>query len=91
MFNRKKRKIEELEALAKNQQQIIENKDDTIELLRKELKGEHVCSTYCEHCVHGVSDTSNPFARSFFCTLECKCKDFENRENVVVTADGIEL
>lgn len=91
MFNRKKRKIEELEALAKSQQQIIENKQDTIELLRKKLKGEHVCDEYCGYCVHGILNTSNTFIRSFSCVLECKCKDFRNRENIAVTADNIKL
>lgn len=78
MFNKKR--IKKLEEIIKEKNQIIDNRDDVIEMMRKALKGEHVCSSYCSRCVNGVSA-----GFGYACTLDCRCNDFEdkNRPQVV--------
>lgn len=53
---------------------------------------ERECSSFCEHCVHGIKAASNnmssmgyapvpyvPPAQKWLCELECKCKGFVKR------------
>lgn len=74
MFNKKKKRIEELET------EINDLKILNSELMRKnenlaaKLSVEHIRSPYCGKCKNGIP--YGPF-EEYACLLECRCKDFE--------------
>lgn len=72
MFNKKKKRIKELESenlKLRSYNMELERKN---EKLKAELSGEHIGSHYCSVCEYGVADQFGVYV----CSLECKCKDF---------------
>lgn len=60
-----------------------------IERQKKQLKGERVCDGYCKHCKHAFKAemfSPNGWYSGYKCGLDCKCQDFEKKEE----ADGID-